>query len=78
MSEKLQTLAEDYGFDNVQDFIEDTLEQSLFGAHSGVPAICMNEDCDYITEMEPDQDAGWCELCDTQSVSSALIIGGFI
>jgi hypothetical protein len=42
------------------------------------PAICMNEDCDFTCEMEPDQDAGYCEECRTNSMHSALILAGLI
>ena len=42
------------------------------------PAICVNEGCDYTTEMEPDQDRGWCEVCGTNSVQSAFILAGLI
>lgn len=41
-------------------------------------AICVNDGCDYTTEMEPDQDEGWCEICGTNSVQSALILAGLI
>jgi len=34
----------------------------------------MNEGCDYTAEMEPDQDAGYCEECRTNSMQSALIL----
>jgi hypothetical protein len=42
------------------------------------PAICMTEGCDYTCEMEPDQDRGWCEECQKQSMKSALVIMGVI
>jgi hypothetical protein len=35
-------------------------------------------DCDYATEVEPDQDRGWCESCGTNTVKSALILAGLI
>jgi hypothetical protein len=38
----------------------------------------MNEDCDLTCEMEPDQDAGYCEECRTNSMQSALILAGLI
>ena len=38
----------------------------------------MNEDCDFTCEMEPDQDAGFCEECCTNSMQSALILAGLI
>ena len=42
------------------------------------PAICLNDGCDYTTEMEPDQDRGWCEACRTNTVASALVLAGII
>ena len=42
------------------------------------PAICMNEDCDYVCEMEPDQDRGWCDECSTNTIKSALVLAGII
>ena len=52
------------------------LEAATFDSIS--PAICMNDDCDYTTEMEPDQREGWCECCETNTVASALILAGII
>ena len=49
-----------------------------FFQNSVSPAICMNEDCDFTCEMEPDQDAGYCEECRTNSMHSALILAGLI
>ena len=40
------------------------------------PGICRN--CDYTTEVEPDQDKGWCENCNTNTVVSCLILAGLI
>ena len=42
------------------------------------PGICMNKGCDYTTEVEPDQDAGYCENCGTRSVKSGLVLLGII
>lgn len=68
---KLELLAEDYGF-SVEDLLQHYLIESI------VPGICMNRDCDYTCEWEPDQDKGWCELCGTGSVASAYILAGVI
>lgn len=73
---KLQTLMEIEGYDDEMDFLEG--ECMGDGWRSGVPSICMNEDCDYSTDMEPDQDRGWCEECQTNTVKSALILAGII
>jgi len=42
------------------------------------PAICMTEGCDHTTEMEPDQDSGYCEKCGGNTVTSALVLAGLI
>jgi len=42
------------------------------------PAICMTDGCDYTTEMEPDQDQGFCEACGGNTVTSALVLAGLI
>ena len=69
---KLMTLCEMEGFR--------TLDQLLrhAGADSVCPAICMTEGCDYTTEMEPDQDRGYCEACGGNTVTSALVLAGLI
>lgn len=43
-----------------------------------VPGICMNPGCTYSAEVEPDQQKGWCEECETTSVTSALVLSGII
>ena len=57
-----------------------SLEEVLFASitDSVCPAICMTEGCDYTTEMEPDQDAGYCEACGGNTVTSALVLAGLI
>lgn len=70
--EKLQTLATIEGHDNTVSLLEESVLDSI------VPAICTNEGCDYTSDMEPDQDAGWCEECDTTTVKSCLILAGII
>jgi hypothetical protein len=40
------------------------------------PAICMNEDCNFTCEMEPDQDAGYCEECRTNTMKAAPVLAG--
>ena len=42
------------------------------------PAICMTEGCDYTTEMEPDQEEGYCEACGGNTVVSVLVLAGII
>lgn len=43
-----------------------------------VPGICTNNGCDFTADYEPDQDAGWCDECDTGTVVSALVLAGVI
>ena len=70
--EKLTKLCEIEGFATPLDLAPAAITDSV------CPAICMNSDCDYSTELEPDQDQGWCEVCETNSMKSALILMGFI
>jgi len=70
--DKLNTLARDWGYATPEEMVEDYVFDGV------MPAICMNEDCDYSTEFEPDQDAGWCESCGTNSCQSAAIMMGVI
>lgn len=44
------------------------------------PSICMNDGCDFFTDMEPDQDQdqGYCENCNTNTVKSILVLLGMI
>ena len=70
--DKGQQLAENEGFENLHTLME------AFIIDSVCPGICMNEDCDYTTEVEPDCETGYCEVCETQTVKSGLSIGGII
>lgn len=63
---KLKQLAELKGTS-----ISSLLEDAIFDG--SCPSICMNAACDYTTEVEPDQDAGYCEICDANTVVSCLI-----
>lgn len=69
---KMEMLAQSEGFDKSLDLIEDRLTDSV------VPGICMNQGCGYTTEVEPDQDSGWCEICETRSVKSCMLLEGMI
>ena len=68
---KLDRLAESYGL-TVTSFIEE------YALDDVAPGICMNPDCDYTTEVEPDQREGWCEECGTRSVRSGIVLAGII
>ena len=69
---KLAKLIEIEGYDNFEEMAQAILSDTVS------PAICMNEDCNFTCEMEPDQDAGYCEECRTNSMQSALILAGLI
>jgi hypothetical protein len=69
---KLAKLKDIEGYDTIEQLAEAILSDSVS------PAICMNEGCDYTAEMEPDQDAGFCEECRTNSMHAALILAGLI
>lgn len=43
-----------------------------------VPGICMNPDCDYTTQVEPDCDEGFCEFCNAGTVKALTILMGVI
>jgi hypothetical protein len=56
-------LIEIEGYDSIEELTGAVLSDS------GSPAICMNEDCDFTSEMVPDQDAGFSEECCTTPMS---------
>ena len=69
---KLETLMEYEGIDSIEELMEMSQDSVNIG-------ICMNVDCRYTTNVEPDCTEGWCEECDTNSVQSAtmLLMSGF-
>ena len=69
---KLMMLCELEGFKSFDDLLEAAATDSV------CPAICMTEGCNYTTEMEPDQDRGYCESCGGNTMASALVLAGFI
>ena len=69
---KLAKLAEIEGYADWFDMVES------YATDSVAPGICMNADCDYTVIVEPDCHDGYCENCQTNSVKSCLILGGFI
>ena len=74
MKHKLEALMEIEGY---RDF-EHLYKECEWGNRVGVPAICMNEDCEYVEDMEPDQDEGWCPECRANTLKSAYILAGII
>jgi hypothetical protein len=72
---KLTKLVELEGFESETALFEAVISDSV------CPAICCNPEkpeCDYTAEMEPDQDRGWCEMCERDTLVSALVLGGLI
>jgi hypothetical protein len=69
---KLQKLLEIKGYTNVTELLAACITDSVS------PAICCNPDCNYTAKMEPDQDRGFCEECQTNSMKSALVLAGVI
>jgi hypothetical protein len=69
---KLAKLLEIEGYQNVEAPLQAVLCDSVS------PAICMNEECDYTCEMEPDQRRGWCDECRTNSMKAAPVLAGLI
>ena len=49
---KLAKLVEIEGYDEIEALMEAVFSDAVSAA------ICMNEDCDFTCEMEPDQDRG--------------------
>lgn len=66
--EKAAKLMEIEGFEDELEFGQHCMD----GAPGSPNAICMNQGCDYTTEMENDQDRGWCDECGTNSMVSFL------
>jgi hypothetical protein len=69
---KLDVLVELEGYSDLLELLEANITDSV------CPAICMNGDCNYTTGMEPDQEQGYCELCQTNTVKSAMVLAGVI
>jgi hypothetical protein len=69
---KLAKILEIEGYDNVEELMEAVFSDSVS------PAICMNEDCNFACEMEPDQTEGWCEQCRTNTMIAAPVLAGLI
>jgi hypothetical protein len=68
----LDQLIDDFGFESEEELIQ----QALMDGTSG--GICTQANCGYTTDVEPDQDQGWCEMCHTNTVISGCILAGVI
>ena len=69
---KLAKLLEIEGYDSVEALMEAVFSDSVS------PAICMNDECDFTCEMEPDQDGGWCDERRTNTMKAAPVLAGLI
>ena len=69
---KLQKLVESEGYPDLEALLVAAIADSVS------PGICTKPDCDYTTEIEPDQRRGHCEACGGQTVQSALVLAGII
>jgi len=70
--EKLAKLLAAEGYETLEELAAAVLSDSVS------PAICIEPDCDYTAEMEPDQDAGYCELCRKNTVVAVLVLAELI
>jgi len=69
---KLAKLVEIEGYGTADELLEAVFSDAVS------PAICMNEGCDFTCEMEPDQDAGYCEECHTNTMKAAPVLAAII
>jgi hypothetical protein len=69
---KLAKLIEIEGYDSADDLLAAVFSDSVS------PAICMNEACNFSCKMEPDQEAGYCEECRTNTMKAAPVLAGVI
>ncbi len=69
---KLRQLMKLEGYANM----EQLMEAATFDVVT--PAICIQPECVYTGDMEPDQDGGFCEACGHQTVVSALVLAQVI
>lgn len=68
---KFEDLLETQGMSQ-EEFID------VYMLDSVVPGICMNLECNYTCDVEPDQHKGHCENCGTKTVKSGIMLLGII
>ena len=68
---KLDTLLKIEGLTDIELAQNATFDGACYG-------ICMNEGCDYTEEVEPDQNEGYCEQCETNTVKSGALLMGLL
>lgn len=72
MTVLLNQLVHDWGYDTPEELVEDFIFDGV------MPGICTTPSCGYSTEVEPDQDRGWCECCNANTVQAATVLMGVI
>lgn len=70
--QKLKNLVEVGGFADELALISESLLDAV------CLAICMNPECSYTEDLEPDQEEGWCPECSANSMKSGLVLAGII
>lgn len=65
---KLRKLTDIEGYEDTFDMLEAVTLDSV------APGICTNPNCDYSCNVEPDSENGYCEECETNTVTSCLIL----
>lgn len=43
-----------------------------------VPGICMAKRCNHVINVDPEQRAGICPVCDDNTITSVLILAGLV
>jgi hypothetical protein len=71
-ADKLAQLVASEGYHALDDLLEACITDSV------CMGICCNPGCDYTTEVEPDQTEGYCEVCGTGTVKSAMVLAGIV
>ena len=67
-----------YGLDHLLKCEGITAEEFLerFAFDGLVPCVCVQ--CGHTTDHEPDQDRGWCDECEANTMKSGLILMGIM
>ena len=67
-----EALLDDVGMDDANEMIE------AYAFESMVPGVCKDTDCLAVTDVESDQDRGWCPVCNKTTIVSCLRLWGVI
>lgn len=70
-AQKLLTLCDKAGLDHAKLTNGEVFDSIIAG-------ICLTEGCDHVVDVEGDQEEGWCDECQSNTVVSALILAGVI